>query len=389
MGGVLVLAKQPAKAQVGPTAGPGRVPTERDKYGPPQHAMGSTDDFSGCGQLDPDKPPAVEFVLEDGTLQMGELKQGVKIEREVGFRSTGKGPLCVADVSTGCGCLKASLVGEKKRFEPGEEGRIRVVIDTTGRVGKIRKQVEMITNALKSPRKSFRVEMKIAVGLIAEPRYIQFGSVSPKQSSTKELILRSPKDDAAWVVTGVEGARPIPGRGLTKFTYEVEPVEDPRYRKFRLMITHPGFEQVGPLRDVVRIRTTHPDRPVIEVSGHINVNPRIRSTSRVISLGFVRAGSPRPPMRARFKAGVPGVTFEIVRVEVLPPPGREVGAAGVGFKATSGKDDRGWWVDVSYDGKTRKEGLLQARLVAHTDDAEQPTVVIPIRATVRAPRTPK
>ena len=152
MGGVLVLAKQPASGSAQAGDHPARVLSDREKFGGSRSTTTSSADFSGCGQLDPDKPPAVEFVLEGGKLTMGNLKQGVKIEQEVTFRSTGKGALCIAKVTTGCGCLKATLVDEKKRYEPGEQGRIRLLIDTTGRVGTIRKTVELVTNALKAPR---------------------------------------------------------------------------------------------------------------------------------------------------------------------------------------------------------------------------------------------
>jgi len=384
MATVLVLAKQTRDAPAAPGAGPARPLSDIDKFGTPTRAGARAHDFSGCGQLDPDKPPGVEFDLEGGKLAMGELKQGVKIEREVVFRSTGEGPLCVVNVSTGCGCLKAKLVGDKKRYEPGEEGKIHVLLDTTGRIGRIRKKVTLTTNSAIAPRQSFRVELEVDAGLIAEPRYLQFGNVTPSTAVTKTLILRAPKSDSAWELLGVEGGREIPGRGVTAYTYEVEPVRDPKYHMLKVHITHPGYEQVGPLRDTLRLTTTHPERPVIEVSGYINVTARIVSRSRVVSLGFIRPGVPRPPMRVRIQAGVPGVTFEIVGVEVLPPEGRPVPSGGVGFTATSGKDARGWWADVKYDGKARKAGLIEALLVVRTDDAEQPEVRVPIRATIRA-----
>jgi hypothetical protein len=89
-------------------------------------------------------------------------------------------------------------------------------------------------------------------------------------------------------------------------------------------------------------------------------------------------------MRARIQAGAPGVKFKIVRVEVRPPEGKPVPTGGMGFTAWSGEDARGWWVDVKYDGKTRKAGLLEALLIVHTDDAKQPEVRVPVRATVQA-----
>ena len=72
--------------------------------------------------------------------------------------------------------------------------------------------------------------------------------------------------------------------------------------------------------------------------------------------------------------------------EVLPKDGHEVPAGGLGFVAKIGKDDKGWFVDVSYDGKSRKPGLIEGVLVVHTDDEVQPEVRVPLRATIRRSR---
>ena len=51
----------------------------------------------------------------NGVLDLGLLKQGVKLTRDVEFKSTGKGALCVGQVTTGCGCLTARSSAGSKR----------------------------------------------------------------------------------------------------------------------------------------------------------------------------------------------------------------------------------------------------------------------------------
>lgn len=389
MGAVIVLAGQENSSGESAAAGAhtgGDAPlTNRELFGR-QTGAGTPAAFSACGPLDPDNPPEVTIDVEDGVLDLGKLKQGVTIDRDVTFRNTGTGPLCIGKVSTGCGCLKASLVGEERRYEPGESGKIRLVANTTGRVGIISKQVSILCNDMKSPRRSFRVKMDVSTGLISEPRYLQFGNVPPGVSATRTLILRSGRDEKAWTVLGIESTRRIAGRDPVAYTFEVEPLPDPRYRRIKLRVTHPGYKELGAIRDLVVLKTNHPERPRIEVPAHIQVVPRIRSKSRSISLGFVQGGAPRGATRARIEAGAPGVKFKILKVAVVPPEGARAGPGGVGFTATHGSDARGAWVDVKYDGKTRGPGLLEARLEVHTDDEQQPLLTIPIRATVRAPR---
>ncbi|MDJ0522421.1 MAG: DUF1573 domain-containing protein [Planctomycetota bacterium] len=389
MAAVVIMANRPAEEDPAREAASGRSGgfTNQEVFGRPSgDGQAEAAVLAACGPLDPDNPPKVEIELEGGLLDFGQLKQGVTVDRDVTFKNVGSGPLCIGKVHTGCGCLKAALVGDKERFEPGESGVIRVVADTTGRVGIIRKQVSVLCNDMKSPRRTFRVVMDVSTGLISEPRYLQFGNIPPGTPATRTLILRSGREEEAWKVLGIKSTRRIAGRDPVTYTFETSEIADPRYRKVKLLVMHPGYKELGVVRDLVVIETDHPDRPRIEVPAHIHVVPRIRSRSKAISLGFVHAGTPRRKTRARIVAGAPGVTFTITKVEVVPREGAKVGAAGPGFTATAGEDPRGWWVDVEYDGKTRGPGLLEAQLLVHTDDEEQPLLRIPIRATVRPPR---
>lgn len=341
---------------------------------------------AGCGPLDPDKPPKLAFDVPGNKLDLGTLKQGVRIEREVRFRNAGAGPLCVTRVTSGCGCLKVILVDDKKRYEPGESGAVILKVDTTGRQGHVGKRVTATSNDPEKPNRWFSVDMDINAGLMLSPRYIDFGNQAPSTPVTRDFFLMSPKDEPEWKIVAVQGGRRSFGTDVVQYTYETAPIPDPKFRKVRVRITHPGLKNVGPFRDPLIITTTHPERSRMVVQSSINIVPRIRCRSNVVSLGFVRPGYARPPTRARIQAGVPGLQFRITEVEVVPLDGKPTGAAGPGFEASAGHDGRGWYVDVTYDGKSRKPGLLDAELIIRTDDELQPELRVRVRATVQAPR---
>jgi hypothetical protein len=340
----------------------------------------------GCGPPDPDKPPRFEWQVPGKKLDLGTLKQGVRLDREASFRNAGTGPLCVSKVTSGCGCLKVHLVGDKRRFEPGESGKVILKIDTTGRQGTVRKRVSATTNDPEQPTRSFTVSMDVNAGLMISPRYIDFGNQAPGTPVTRDFFLLSPKDEPEWELVAIQGGRRSLKSGVVEYTFEVAPVEDPKYRKIRVSLTHPGLETIGPFRDPLVITTSHPDRGRLIVQSSINVVPRIRCRSNIVSLGFVRPGHARPPTRARIQAGLKGLQFKITGVEVVPLDGKAAGPAGTGFVADFGRDQRGWYVDVRYDGRSRKPGLLDAELVVRTDDALQPELRVRVRATVQKPR---
>jgi hypothetical protein len=338
-----------------------------------------------CGTSDPEKPAQIEMLLEGGELDFGTLRQGVKVEREARFKNAGKGPLCIFDVRTGCGCLKVThKAGRAHHYQPGEEGVFVLAVDTTGRQGIVRKRVTVLSNDAQRPRVTFPTKMDISAGLVAEPRFLNFGTTARKHAVTKEILLRSPKEDPEWEVTGVRGTRRMQDGEFVAYTFDVERVEDPRYRRYKVRVTHPGFDITATITDGLVITTTHPDRPEITMGSSLNVVPRIMSPTRVVSLGYLRSGAARVPSRLYVLPGAPGITFSLTKVEVLPPDGERPAIGGPGYEASFGKDGRGWWVDVKYDGKTRESGLLEAKLVIHTDDGQQPTLEMPIRATIRA-----
>jgi hypothetical protein len=373
--------KAPAHAGTAPA---GSADDPAALFGPPPRQTSRAMIQAGCGTYDPAHPPHILVDTVNGAVDLGKQKQGVSVVHEVGFRNTGTGPLCIARVSTGCGCLKASLVGDKRRFEPGEGGRIRLAADTTGRVGLVHKQVTITCNDPDTPLKSFTAAMNVDAGLIAEPRYLQFGNVPPGTPSRRAVHLRTAKKDADWKVTAVHSGRHIVGVKPVTYTFEVEPIPDPRWHRVKVTVIHPGYAELGPYRDTVVIETTNKERPRIEIPAQIHVVPRIVCRTRVITLGFVLPGAPRTPTRVRIQAGATGVLFKVVGVEVQPPKGQKAGPDGPGYTAKFGKDERGWWVDVRYDGKSRKPGLLEAQLVVHTSDSLQPEVRVPIRATIRS-----
>ena len=384
MAGVIALANEADESgggKNGRAAGvPPQSPTEvfgRPYTDPAAHAS----EVGGCGPIDPDHPPEIEIDVPNGVLELGKLKQGVQMTVDATFKSAGTGPLCIGQVTTGCGCVKVTLVGDKKRFEPGEPGTIRLLVDTSGQIGSVSKTVSILCNDAKSPRRSFNVHMDVSAGLLAEPRFLQFGNVPRHTPVTRTLTLKSGLADQPWKILGLESTRSIAGRKPIQYAYEVEPLQDPTFRMLKVRVTHPGYDELGAISDLIVLTTDHPDRPRIEIRAHVNVVPRIRSKSRVVSLGFVQSGVPRAPTRTRLEAA-PGVTFQVVKVEVVPREGTTAGPGGPGFEASFGKDDSGWWVDVKFDGKTRGEGLLEAELLIHTDNAQEPVVRVPLRATV-------
>lgn len=85
-----------------------------------------------------------KLTLEADKLELGTITDNEKEKRIVHFRNTGTGLLTIEKVNTSCGCTVAEL--EVKDYLPGESGEIEITYDPTGRKGKQRKVITVISN---------------------------------------------------------------------------------------------------------------------------------------------------------------------------------------------------------------------------------------------------
>jgi hypothetical protein len=80
----------------------------------------------------------------DSVQQFGKVTDGEKVLISFHFKNTGNKPLIVSNVSAGCGCT----VPEKPEapIPPGQDGIIKAEFNSSGRVGKVSKNVTVTCN---------------------------------------------------------------------------------------------------------------------------------------------------------------------------------------------------------------------------------------------------
>ncbi|TCC89388.1 DUF1573 domain-containing protein [Pedobacter frigiditerrae] len=87
--------------------------------------------------------PKVKFEKE--IYDFGVITQGEKVQFDFKFKNTGKTPLIITDATATCGCTVPEY--PKTPIKPGEEGLIKVVFDSAGKIGMQDKQVTIFSNA--------------------------------------------------------------------------------------------------------------------------------------------------------------------------------------------------------------------------------------------------
>lgn len=92
-----------------------------------------------------DSTGAATIVFENPVYDFGKATDGDKISHDFTFTNTGTSPLIITNASASCGCTVPDYPHEP--IAPGASGIIKVVFDTSGKVGLQNKQVIIASNA--------------------------------------------------------------------------------------------------------------------------------------------------------------------------------------------------------------------------------------------------
>lgn len=81
----------------------------------------------------------------------GSVISGKVVDYTFKFKNTGKSTLEIKDIKTSCGCTAA--VVSSKKLESGQEGTLRVELDTKNREGKMNRNITIQSNDPEEPNK--------------------------------------------------------------------------------------------------------------------------------------------------------------------------------------------------------------------------------------------
>ncbi len=82
--------------------------------------------------------------LEETDFSLGNMIQGDKVEHISKFKNTGKTNLIITDVRASCGCTVPEW--PKQEIKPGESGEVKIVFNSTGKMGEQHKSITIMAN---------------------------------------------------------------------------------------------------------------------------------------------------------------------------------------------------------------------------------------------------
>ena len=81
----------------------------------------------------------------------GKVNEGKVVDHVFTIKNSGDSLLTIKEVKTSCGCTAAMV--NKKELAPGEEGELKVELNTANRSGKMTRNITIISNDPKEPQK--------------------------------------------------------------------------------------------------------------------------------------------------------------------------------------------------------------------------------------------
>jgi len=87
--------------------------------------------------------PVMSF--EEEKFDFGDIHQGDKVEHIFEFENTGNEPLIITNVQTTCGCTAPEW--PRDPVAPGQSGKIKVVFNSSGKIGRQHKVITVVSNA--------------------------------------------------------------------------------------------------------------------------------------------------------------------------------------------------------------------------------------------------
>lgn len=92
-------------------------------------------------------PAGAVITWERPTHDFGDVVQGEKVEHTFKFTNTGNQPLVITNVQVTCGCTTPKG-WERDPIEPGASSEITLGFNSTGKYGRQKKVVTIVSNAI-------------------------------------------------------------------------------------------------------------------------------------------------------------------------------------------------------------------------------------------------
>lgn len=326
----------------------------------------------------PARKPAVSLpetgtlVFEKTEIDFGEISDEKAIEMEIPFTNTGDQPVTIRRMHAHCGCTTPEL--EKKTYQPGESGAIKVIFDPHRRYGAQAKKVTVYTDDPVLPIKNLMVRGYVRAIAYVEPFLTNFGEVGKGETSRKITYVIGERED--FEITEIVSSNP---EILSAKVIGSEPINKDGVRmiKHTIQIDLLGAKKAGRYAEHLTLKTNDPRRPEVDANVLVRVPSELKLAWAMVRVGKLAVGD---SFEQEMVIGhVNKKPFKIVSVE---PEGDMLEAEFTWTEA----DEAAIAHTIVVKGRAVKGGgVISDRIIVTTDLEDEPPMTINYKGRVIDP----
>lgn len=254
------------------------------------------------------KAPAPKLVLEKPELDLGTVHEHTNTDGVIKFTNKGDAELKITTLKSTCGCTVPEL--GQKTYAPGESGEINVIFKPRGKSGKVEQTVTITSNDPASKQTKVKVFAFVKPLVEISPKAVGLGRIERGQGSTFILTVSSTEPGFAATRATVGGNPGIKAKVIE--TIETE-IDGETFHQSKIEITVPKDAKPGPIRGSLVIRTTHPQRFLVNATIAGEVLGFVRRDVDKLNVGAVQMdGTFEKKIKFSHQHGKP---FKIVKIE--------------------------------------------------------------------------
>ncbi len=186
-------------------------------------------------------------VVEGSTLDLGEMFQGEKVERNLTIKNVGNKPLVIDRVQASCGCT-ATLLADKN-VEPGKTTSLLVSFDSKNFSGIIHKSVSIFSNEPDSATREIRFTANVTRLLESSPPIFSLSTTRTDTTLTSSVLLKNLSNKSIEIL-GITCDEPG-----TKFNLKKKELNPGEAVQLTLTFTP---SRIGYVYKQVVVKTSHP-----------------------------------------------------------------------------------------------------------------------------------
>jgi hypothetical protein len=323
-----------------------------------------------------------KFDIERKVQDWGVVTDQDALKGEIKFKNTGKSRLLITEVKPSCGCVRPKLRGDKRQYEPGEEGVLDIAFEPLNRQGETNIHIAIRTNDPTAAVTNIDVkaDVKPTVG-VESPDGMSLGTfdAGSAKSLTFYIFGVSPDFKATFATISAESGFEVKVGETVEAVHRGDKVR-------RTPITVTAKDNAIPAKFSHSVVIRHSDKRIknglweATITGEI-LND-VRPETAELNLGTVAVGEAfQGEIRLTNAKGKP---FKVAGI-------RHARTKGGAFEIETSPvaSDKPETMIVRVTGKApARPGVYEARMQVAVDIKGMPAVQVPVKLLVRDPIQP-